>query len=55
MKKYIAFILVVIFLLYIVQVNNAENLKNFEGTSFRLSKNWNTIIPIDLQNKPIKY
>lgn len=55
MKKYIAFILVVIFILYIVQVNNAENLKNFEGTSFRLSENWNTIIPIDLQNKPIKY
>ena len=54
MKKYIACILVVIFLLYIVQINN-ENLTNFEGISFRLSDNWNSIIPLDLKNRPIKY
>jgi len=32
-----------------------ENLTNFEGITYRLSDNWNSIIPLDLKNRPIKY
>jgi len=32
-----------------------ENLVNFEGTTFRLSSNWNSLVPLDYKNKPIKY
>jgi len=28
---------------------------NFQGTTFRLSSNWNNLVSLDLKNKPIKY
>ena len=45
-----------IILFIIIKINNLEeNLTNFEGTTFRLSSNWNTYVPLHYKNKPIKY
>jgi hypothetical protein len=54
-KNIAYFIIGLLLLLFILNFNNHENLTNFEGTSWRLSNNWNTIVPLDLKNRPIKY
>jgi predicted O-methyltransferase YrrM len=56
MNKDILHIIIGILLLIIFfKIHNVEKLNNFEGTAYRLSDNWNSIIPLDLQNRPIKY
>ena len=53
-KNYI-YVLIIIFIVLIITQSTKENLTNFEGTSWRLSDNWNSIIPLSLKDKPIKY
>ena len=56
MNKNIIYIIISILLLIIlIKIHKKENLTNFEGITYRLSDNWNSIIPLDLKNRPIKY